>query len=668
MKITTIIVSLCFFSFSVSGLKGQKDELNSLRSALYQAPTDSAKMESWIALGSYYHRQMNADSAFYFFKKALVTSQKEAWAASEAKALNGIGQVYNYVLSKFDSGMVYHERAYTIFDSLQQPVKAAKCLIDIGNALLGTGQKTEAAEVYLDATQLQEKYGLDSLNDQVFINLSSVFLQLGKNEMHEQYIRKAKAIATRYKHTREIAISNMALSSMFRKKAQYDSALYFIHSALRASEELNNPVMIAYSYLNQAHTQSEMGNFTEGEHSYKNFINLPNLPPFDHTRFLYFFGQFYVEHQKYQSAEHYLKTALEKARELDAKDLQMNILTELLITYERQNKYHPAYLAMKEFQGLADEIQNLEQQKKVEELTLKYETQKKEKEIIALRAENAEQQLTLVKESTKAQARYWWGITATLFLLALGIAFWLFIKNSAHRHRLIEKETALKEEKLRQMKQEQKNLALHAMLKGEEFERSRLAKELHDGVGILLSSLKLRLDPPSEKAEKEHNLHKLVDKASSSLRRITHNMMPETLMKFGLIAAVEDLCDEINYGKNLRVNLQHFEVKPHIFENTAIQVYRILQELLNNVIKHAQATEVLVQLLQRNNHLYITVEDDGIGIDQSAFDNPGHGLRNIKSRVNYLNGKLTWDAAKDRGTTVSIEIQLIQQHDQVITH
>lgn len=650
----------------MSTLNGQSIELDSLQRALNQAETDSLKTECWIEIGSYYHRQLNADSTLYYFKKALALSQKKAWKSLEATALAGIGQAYNYLLSRFDTSSIYFERAFTLFDSLQQPVKASKCLIDIGNSLLGTGQKTEASEAFLDATRLHEKHGLDSLNDKVYINLSSVFLQLGKVDLHEQYIRKAKAIALKYHHSREIAIANMAMSSIFQRKEQYDSALYYIQSALEASVQLNNPLMIAYSYLNQATTRSKMGDFVGAEVSYLKFIDLPGLPPFDRTRFLYFFGQFYVTYQKYQKAEHYLNIALEKAKELDAKDLQMNILSELLITYEQTNKYQAAYLTMKDYQTLADEVQNLELQKEVEELTLKYETQSKEKEIIALRAENAEQQLSLIKESTKAQNRYWWGISATLILLALGVAFWLFIKNSTHRQRLAERETALKEEKLRQMEQEQKNLALRAMLKGEEFERSRMAKELHDGIGILLSSLKLGLDRVLGKGKKEQHLHKLVDKASSSLRRIAHNMMPETLMKFGLIAAIEDLCDEINYGKNVHVDLQHFGVDPHIYENTAIQIYRILQELLNNVIKHAEASEVLVQLLQRNNRLFITVEDDGKGISQAAFKNPGHGLRNIESRVNYLNGKLTWDSSENKGTTVSIEIQLTRQHDQTI--
>lgn len=641
-------------------------ELDSLHMALQKAKTDSLKIECWIDLGSYFHRQLNADSTLFYFKKSLNLAQKKDLKTLEAISLGGIGQAYNYLLSKFDTSLIYHERAFTIFDSLKQHLKAAKCLIDIGNALAGTGQKTKASEVLLDAAKLQESIGLDSLNDRIFINLSSIFLQLGKEVQHEEYIRKAKAIATKYRKKRNIAIANMALAGIFRKKEQYDTSLHYGRLALEASRQLNNPLMVAYSYLNMADTEAQMGNFVGAERSYQQFVNLPGLPPFDNTRFTYFFGKFYLDNQKYQKAEYLLETALEKAKELDAKDLHMNILTELLATYKHLGKYRSAYFAMEEFQTLSNEIQTLEMQKEVEELTLKFETEKKEKEIITLQAENAEQQLSLIKESNKAKTRYWWGITATLFLLVLGIVFWLFIKNSTHRQKLAERETALKEEKLRQMEQEQKNLALHAMLKGEEIERTRLAKELHDGVGILLSSLKLGLDRLTKPKTESSNLNKLVDKASSELRRIAHNMMPETLMKFGLVAAIEDLCDEINYGKELHVDLQHFGMDSEIFENTAIQIYRILQELLNNVIRHANAKEVLVQLLQRNDYLFITVEDDGKGIDPIAFDNPGHGLRNIESRVNYLNGKLTWDSNEGKGTTVSIEIHLTKHHDQVI--
>ena len=136
-------------------------------------------------------------------------------------------------------------------------------------------------------------------------------------------------------------------------------------------------------------------------------------------------------------------------------------------------------------------------------------------------------------------------------------------------------------------------------------------------------------------------------------------MMPQSLSKFGLIVAVEDLCDDINFGDQMEVTFQHFNVDNSKLSIINLPVYRMIQELLNNIVKHAQATEVTVQLSQNDDALLITVEDNGKGFDlETSLQKKGHGLSNLSSRVKALNGQVDFDSRINEGTSVSIQLPL----------
>ena len=151
----------------------------------------------------------------------------------------------------------------------------------------------------------------------------------------------------------------------------------------------------------------------------------------------------------------------------------------------------------------------------------------------------------------------------------------------------------------------------------------------------------------------------MIDSSINELRRVAHNMMPEALIKFGLDDALKDYCAAITSSNILHVQYQSFGMNERIESKIEIIIYRIVQELLNNTIKHAAATEVLVQLVRETERLSITVEDNGKGFDiQNSEKNKGAGWANIKSRVDYLKGKLDLHSDAGKGTSVNIEINL----------
>lgn len=236
------------------------------------------------------------------------------------------------------------------------------------------------------------------------------------------------------------------------------------------------------------------------------------------------------------------------------------------------------------------------------------------------------------------------------------IVFWLIIK----RLRILYEENS----RMMQQLALQKERNMQTLLSGVEKERQRIAQELHDGSGVALSALKMKLNVLKESTSRNEEsdgisgLMKEVDRIYEDIRNISHNLMPKTLSKLGLYPAIDELVNQfriaapqIKFNYYRKVNANKFS------ENAKIHIFRMIQELLTNVVKHAGAKEVSLQLIRHNHSLMISVEDDGAGFDMRETKN-GIGLTSIESRVQMLSGTLSIDAAPQNGTFISIFLPL----------
>lgn len=195
-----------------------------------------------------------------------------------------------------------------------------------------------------------------------------------------------------------------------------------------------------------------------------------------------------------------------------------------------------------------------------------------------------------------------------------------------------------------------------------ETERSRLAKDLHDGLGGLLSGIKLTLNSVADKVPESNTLlfnkaNNQLDTAIREMRRVAHNMMPEALLKFGLGEAIQDYCDGTNESNVVRMKYTQIGSLQGLTQSTEIILYRIVQELTNNALKHAMAKNIFVQITKHIRGITITVEDDGNGFDAANLSaHSGQGLKNVQSRIEYLKGEYDMKTAKGNGTSINIEI------------
>ncbi|PVH25317.1 hypothetical protein DC487_10380 [Sphingobacterium corticibacter] len=316
-----------------------------------------------------------------------------------------------------------------------------------------------------------------------------------------------------------------------------------------------------------------------------------------------------------------------------------------LATIESDLQQYEASAAWyKKYAAVVDTMSIDANETRILELEKKYQTAEKERELLLTQEKNQAQQITLIR------TRGW--IVSLLFCLILLVMF-VFIGYSSMRNR---KQLNAQQEKLQ---------IFNAMAHGEEQERSRIARDLHDGLGGILAGIKLKLSAiVAQAAANEKTAYKKqddplqelihqVDYSVDEVRRVARNMMPESLRTMGLEAALSDLCRSMQHAA-LKVDFTASNLSDNYDQRFLTGVYRIAQELLTNTVRHSQASHVLLQCSEDDGQFYLSVEDNGRGFDKSKVRSKGIGLQNIQNRVDMLNGEMDIDTAPDQGVSIHI--------------
>ncbi len=339
------------------------------------------------------------------------------------------------------------------------------------------------------------------------------------------------------------------------------------------------------------------------------------------------------------------------------RDNSRNLLLQLFHMSEVQalmGNYKNAYDWLLRFSIAADSIKVENMSTEIADLEAKYQSTEKEKQILRLQSQNEKAALTI---KNNRLLNWLFGSISFFLLIVSGLAL-LFYRNS---RKLLEHQRHVHELEVHRMKQDQRIMMFSSMLEGQEQERTRLARDLHDGLGGLLSGIKIELSQvnPERPDESRQNLSRTIqhlDNAVNELRRIARSLMPELLMKYGLAEATREFCKNLNIAGKTSVICQVFNYSEKLSQEKQIVLYRIIQELVNNALKHADATQILVLLQQRDDILFITVEDDGKGFDvPDAEVKNGSGIANLKARAEFLNASIDIQSSPKTGTTVTIE-------------
>jgi signal transduction histidine kinase len=296
----------------------------------------------------------------------------------------------------------------------------------------------------------------------------------------------------------------------------------------------------------------------------------------------------------------------------------------------------------------SDSIFDLEKAELMNDLRLKYEKEKDQLEILELKHKNL--------QKTKERNLLFFTVLGIVLLGIFLIAFLVF------NHR---KNKIISAQKIRQLEEEKKHLAARFLVEGEERERKRVAMELHDNLGVLLSATKMSFseirDKSPENAELITKASRLLEQASSDVRKISHNLMPGLLTKLGLYEALEELFENLNDQHGMDAFMEVVGPKNRLDENTEIMIYRMMQEIINNTLKHAEAKSVDMVMIVDENEINITYSDDGKGFDpDQTLKKKTLGLQSIRSRVKFLSGLFSIKSEPGVGTVYRICIPITE--------
>ena len=320
-------------------------------------------------------------------------------------------------------------------------------------------------------------------------------------------------------------------------------------------------------------------------------------------------------------------------------------------TYDANKDYKNALNYYRKYMTVKDSVNGLQKSKELFELETKYQTEKKENEIIKLTSQKQERNLLLYALSG--------------LILILCILGYFIMKNIRNKKLIAEQTLEIKDQHIQELEKERQLIATKSVLKGEESERSRMARDLHDGLGGLLSGVKINLSSikgnsiiSSENAVIFDQAIKLLDNSIIELRRVAHSLMPETLIHYGLKTAFNDFIADLSTNVSHVLSFRFSGEDIRYNSQLELTVYRIAQELVNNALKHSGAKNIDLQLIAEMNRVCIQVIDNGKGFDSSDKSGTGKGLVSIRERVASTNGRFDMESSPGHGTEATVEFLL----------
>lgn len=509
-----------------------------------------------------------------------------------------------------------------------------------GLLLYYSGKYEDALTLMLEAIADYDKANNADGKAELFNDIANMMRKHGDSDQAEAYLRKALTIYQQTKNLNGLANTNNNLGIVFETKGNLDSAMIHYQKGLELYEKAGDEIGMSYSldYVGLIHAyRSE---FKESESFLLRALAIREKKgeQFAISTSLVNLGEVNMAMNETDKAINYFNRSLQMADSLKFPDLQSYNYKMLAEANSRKSNYKTAFDFYKRHITLKDSLFNLDRNKQLTEMQTKYETAEKEKENANLLRENQLKELNISNKNNQLL------LLSGILILALSAGLLYFNRQKLVRQKLLNEEI-----------QKQQELRLKAVIASQEDERNRIAAELHDGLGQSLASVRMRLSREQVSPESLDAL----DKSCVELREISHNLMPSNLMRSGLVAALNELAERINKTGKLHLIIDADPELPSLTTNSAIHLFRIIQELLTNIMKYADATETTVQLMADKNILSVMVEDNGKGFDKTKLQSTsGNGWYNIHSRLTILNGNVEIDSAPGRGSVITIDLPL----------
>lgn len=557
----------------------------------------------------YYRLQGNYKYGLGYIDKSLKFAQTLKDTFSIANSLYQKAVIHS-LQGNHEKGLVSYYEILSMYEALNFSKGIGLTLNSIGITHNDLGEYSKAIDSYKKAIEIHEKEN-DLVNlSNVYSNLAIVYSNQKEFNLALAYYNKARIIDIDTNNNWGIAINSENIGIVLNEQGKYDEALV---------------------YLNEARK-----------------ICLENDYKTDLTRVTTNLGLVYFRLKDYKKSESYLREALKNAT--DSKLVTKEIHNNLFSLYKETKRFKLALNHFEKFNVFKDSIFQENKIKNINSLNVKYETEKKDKEIIAQKLELKDQETEIQKK--KSQNTYMLG--GIIFLIVIAVLLLFLLKQRKKR----------KNQEILTLKREVQIKTLESLIEGEEKERFRIAKELHDGVNGDLSAIKYKLSSLLEMNNKViKEAITMIDDSCKQVRAISHNLVPPSLEKFNLVEAAEVYCSNLNnINPDVEFTFQHLGDALDVSKKVEVNIFRIIQELMTNSIKHADASAINVQISCYNNSVQVSIEDDGKGFNKDEVKLSGIGLSNVQSRIDYLQASVDFISNED-GTSYTIDIDKEKLND-----
>jgi two-component system, NarL family, sensor kinase len=665
-----LIVPLIFSSTAFT----QTNSIESLRSLLQNALEDSMKIKL--------HYQLAAELSGYDSAAAIKYLEAGYTLAKATKSKFYTAKYYQtkahmfFDGAKYDASGLSYDSALGIYNELINSanptpasfevykIEKADCLTGKGLLSAKSYKYQESIQLYLEAiTGIENLKGTAKNNylATLYADIASNYYELEQFENALKYDKSGLPYLDKNTGTTNYVVGHLFVADDFSALSQFDSSSVYLEKVRSIVLQLDKPTLNVRFYYILGGIYRKKKEWGKALISYQkaNEAAKKMNDGFQITNSEEGIAACYLNTGNLNQAREFALHVFSESKRINVPFLKAQALQLLAEVEEKAGNTDKAFQYQKQFIAVSDSVKKEKVQRQMNETEVKYQTEKKQNEILQLQKDKLSQSLSIKQKSTLN----YFLIGSLTALLVVGF---LGYRNFRNRQQLAKQQDELQMQRIRELEKDKQLVAVDAMLQGQEEERSRLAKDLHDGLGGLLSGVKFSLSnmkdnliiTPDNMRVFERSLD-MLDTSIKELRRVAHNMMPELLTKFGLDEAVKEYCNSINAASLFSVKYQSIGMDARIEKSAEIIIYRIIQELLNNIMKHAAATEVMVQLIKEEGRLGIMVEDNGKGFDAALLNNnKGAGLTSIQSRVDYLKGQLDIHSEPGKGTLVNIEFNI----------
>ena len=522
-----------------------------------------------------------------------------------------------------DSAFQYLARSVKLFAQTDDTLAYQRSRADLADRLSDRGLWDEAIKMLEEALEYFRRTKNLMLETHVLARMSRVYLDKGENQK-ALALKRAFTIKNGLLKDTVLAIAVAKYEVEHNGQiGKYSFARYEASNALRLAEQIKRNDLITW------------GQFSVGYYS--------------------------LLDQNYKMALFFLKKA-EKTAPRSNLLMRRDVSRQLSHTYEALDSLPLALSYSYRTAEISDSLLTQERKASLQRLAFQFDNQQKRLEIDLL-----EKEKSLAQEQSKQQRL---GLAALgVALAAVLLALFFIVRDYNHRmlvNKVIASQTEeINQQKFRDLENTLKIETMQSMLAGQESERQRVAQDLHDSVGGLLAASKIQLEsmtakkPQLAKDADWEKIRSLLDETVSETRHIARNMQPSALLEFGLVTALRDLTARVHGRGMPHITFQHFGEFADIDRAIALNCYRIIQELLQNSLKHAKANEILVQITRTDNQLALLVEDDGTGFDPQNTQK-GMGTDNLARRAQFLKGELSVQSAKGQGTSTLVTVPLTE--------